>query len=80
MKAAIALLSDFHVQNIVRRMVFEISQSGKIEFLGSLLPAHVSLKPPFTFESMGNLQEWFESFSQRTAPMIIRMEHVYYDE
>ena len=38
MKAAIALLSDFHVQNIVRRMVFEISRYADIEFLGSLLP------------------------------------------
>ena len=65
MKAAIALLSDFHVQNIVRRMVFEISQYGDVEFFGSLLPAHVSLKQPFSFESMDTLQEWFESFSQR---------------
>ena len=80
MKAAIALLSDFHVQNIVRRMVFEISQYARIEFLGSLLPAHVSLKQPFTFESMDTLQEWFDSFSQRPPPMTIRLDHIYYDE
>lgn len=80
MKAAIALLSDFHVQNIVRRMVFEISQYGEIEFLGSLLPAHVTLKQPFTFESMDTLQEWLDSFSQRTPPMTIHLDHIYYDE
>ncbi len=80
MKAAIALLSDFHVQNIVRRMVLEISQYAGIEFLGSLLPAHVSLKQPFTFESMDSLQEWFDSFSQRTPPITLRLDRVYYDE
>jgi 2'-5' RNA ligase len=80
MKAAIALLSDFHVQNIVRRMVFEISRYGEVEFFGSLLPAHVSLKQPFPFESMDNLQEWFDSFSQRTPPMTIHLDHIYYDE
>lgn len=80
MKAAIALLSDFHVQNIVRRMVLEISRYAEIEFLGSLLPAHVSLKQPFLFESMDTLQEWFDSFSQRTPPMAIRLDHIYYEE
>ena len=80
MKAAIALLSDFHVQNIVRQMVFKISRYGEVEFFGSLLPAHVSLKQPFPFESMDTLQEWFDSFSQRTPPMTIRLDHIYYDE
>ena len=80
MKAAIALLSDFHIQNIVRRMVFQISQVGDIEFFGSLLPAHVSLKQPFTFESMDTLQGWFESLSQRIPPMTIRLDHIYYEE
>ncbi len=80
MKAAIALLSDFHIQNIVRRMVFEISQVGEIEFFGALLPAHVSLKQPFHFESMDAMHEWFESLSQRTPPMKIRLDRINYDE
>ena len=61
MKAAIALLSDFHIQNVARRMVYEIHHCGGIDFFGSLLPAHVSLKQPFTFEDMDLLEEWFET-------------------
>ena len=61
MKAAIALLADYPVQNAVRRMVYEIGQRAPVEFLGSLLPAHVSLKQPFTFESIDALEEWFTS-------------------
>lgn len=57
MKAGIALLSNFHVQNVARHMVFDISQRAKVQFLGSLLPAHVSLKQPFTFENMDALDE-----------------------
>ncbi len=79
MKAAIALLSDTHVQNVARRMVYEINQLGGIRFLGSLLPAHVSLKQPFTFERMDDLENWFESFSRRVAPFRIDLERVYYD-
>ena len=79
MKAAIALLSDYHVQNIARRMVYEINQRAAIQFLGSLLPAHVSLKQPFTFENMDDLEDWFESFSKSVAPFQIDLEQVYYD-
>lgn len=80
MKAAIALLSDFHVQNIARRMVYEIQQHARIRFLGSLLPAHVSLKQPFSFENMEDLETWFESFSQEVHPFRIDLERIYYEE
>jgi 2'-5' RNA ligase len=61
-------------------MAYEIRQRGEIEFLGSLLPSHVSLKQPFTFENMDILEGWFDSFSQRIAPFLIELDHVYYDE
>jgi 2'-5' RNA ligase len=80
MKTAIVLLSDFHVQNVARRMAYDINRNAQIKFLGSLLPAHVSLKQPFTFEDMDLLEEWFESFSREVAPFPIDLERVYYDE
>jgi len=80
MKAAIALLSDYPIQNIARRMVYEICQHAEIEFLASLLPAHVSLKQPFTFEGMDVLEGWFDSFSKRVAPLRVELDHIYYDE
>ncbi len=79
MKAAIALLSDYSVQNAVRRMVYEIGQFAQIEFLGSLLPAHVSLKQPFTFESMDALDDWFTSLSSRVNPFRVELDQVYYE-
>ena len=79
MKAAIALLSDYAVQNAARRMVYEISRYERIPFVGSLLPAHVSLKQPFIFEDMDILEGWFDLFSQRVAPIRIDLEQVYYD-
>ena len=79
MKAAIALLSDHHIQNVARRMVFEISQRTHVEFLGSLLPAHVSLKQPFTFENMDTLEEWFEALSRKIQPFENQLERFYYD-
>lgn len=80
MKAAIALLSDHHVQNIARRMVYEINQRTPIRFFGSLLPAHVSLKQPFAFESMDALEDWFASFAERVSPFRVELDHVYYAE
>jgi 2'-5' RNA ligase len=79
MKAAIALLSDYSVQNVVRRMVYDIGQFAQIEFLGSLLPAHVSLKQPFIFESMAALEDWFTSLSRRVNPFRVELDRVYYE-
>jgi 2'-5' RNA ligase len=80
MKAAIALLSDHQVQNVVRKMVYTINQRAALKFFGSLLPAHVSLKQPFTFESMETLETWFDSFSKRVSPFQIELDQVYYDQ
>jgi len=80
MKAAVVLLSDHQTQNAARRMVCELSQMGDVKFFGSLLPAHVSLKQTFTFESMDALETWFDSFSRRVAPFRIDLDHVYYGE
>ena len=79
MKAAIALLTDYPVQNAVRHMVYDIGQFAQVEFLGSLLPAHVSLKQPFTFENMDALDDWFTSLSSRVNPFRIELDRVYYD-
>ena len=80
MKAAIALLADYHVQNIARKMVYEINQRANIQFFGSLLPAHVSLKQPFPFESMDVLEAWLEGFSKQIHPFRVELERVYYDQ
>lgn len=80
MKAAIALLADYHIQNIARKMVYEIDQQAGIQFLGSLLPAHVSLKQPFTFESMDVLEIWLEGFSKQIHPFRVELERIYYSQ
>lgn len=80
MKAAVALLSDLHVQNVARKMVYEISRLGDIRFFGSLLPAHVSLKQPFPFEDMDALENWFETFSGQIHPFRIELDHIYYEQ
>jgi hypothetical protein len=78
MKAAIALLTDYATQNFARRMVFEMSQAAELDFLGSLLPSHVSLKQPFVFEDMPRLEAWFDSLAARTTPLDVTLNSVYY--
>jgi len=80
MKAALAVLADYQVQNLARRMVFELSQNYEMEFFGSLLPSHVSLKQPFAFESMDRLEAWFDSLATRTAPFEVELDAIYYAE
>jgi len=80
MKAAIALLADYQVQNYIRRIVFELEQETKVDFLASLLPAHISLKQPFSFENMERLEGYFDSLSARIIPCRVDLNEIYYTE
>jgi 2'-5' RNA ligase len=77
MKAAIAILADYRTQNFVRRIVFELEQAYQVDFLASLLPAHISLKQPFTFESMERLEGYFDSLAAQIAPFQIELDEIY---
>ena len=77
MKAAIAILADYRAQNFVRRMVFDMEQVYQIDFLASLLPAHISLKQPFSFENMDRLESYFDSLATQIAPFQIELDEIY---
>jgi len=80
MKAAIALLADYQAQNYVRRIVFELEQETQIDFLASLLPVHISLKQPFSFENMERLEEYFNSLAAQITPFQIALNEIYHTE
>ena len=80
MKAAIVLLSSAAVQNYVRRIVFALNAQYKVGLFASLLPSHVSLKQPFTFESMDVLETYFDNLAGRIAPFEIELNRFYSEE
>ena len=80
MKAAIAILADYQAQNFVRRMTFELDQTYQVDFLASLLPVHISLKQPFSFENMDRLESYFDSLAAQIAPFQIELDDIYYTD
>ena len=80
MKAAIALLADYQAYNFVRKIVFELEQAYQIDFLASLLPVHISLKQPFSFERMERLENYFNSLAAQIVPFQIELDEIYYTE
>ena len=78
MKAAIALLVDYPVQNFVRRMVYDLNRQYGIGFLASLLPAHVSLKQPFSVESLERLEGYFDALAASITPFEVELDKVYH--
>jgi len=80
MKAAIALLADREIQNSVRRIVFDLNRQYGIAFLASLLPAHVSLKQPFSLESMEKLERYFDMLAESIKPFEVELDRVYHSQ
>jgi 2'-5' RNA ligase len=80
MKAAIAVLTNREVQNFVRRISFDFHKKYDIPFLASLLPAHISLKQPFSFASMDLLELYFDTLAQNIEPFVVELDHFYYTQ
>jgi len=77
MKAAIVLLADVAVQNYTRQFVYQLSTRWDVPFFASLLPSHVSLKQPFTFENIDALERFFDSFAASIQPFEIALDGFY---
>jgi 2'-5' RNA ligase len=80
MKAAIALLANREIQNYARRIVFDLNRKHGIRFLASLLPAHVSLKQPFSFDSMEKLEKYFDRLAEDIEPFVVELDRVYHTQ
>ena len=72
---------DSYRKRINRKQpVFDLNRQYGIEFLASLLPAHVSLKQPFTFENMEELERYFEALARSIEPFEIELDKVYHTQ
>ena len=80
MQAAIVLLADYAVQNYARRIVIDLNQTSGVAFFASLMPAHVSLKQPFQFESLDALDRYTAALAGQIVPFEIRLDSLYADE
>jgi 2'-5' RNA ligase len=77
MKAAIALLSGDRVQNYTREFVYQLSTRWGVPFFASLLPSHISLKQPFTFEHIDSLGSFFDSLAASIRPFEVALDGFY---
>jgi 2'-5' RNA ligase len=78
MKAAIALLASYEVQNFVRKIAFDLNRQYGVDFFASLTPAHITLKQAFSFESMERLEQYFYMLAASIPPFEIELDKVYY--
>lgn len=77
MKAGITILTDYSVQNYIRKIAYMLSENYEIPFNASLLPAHISLKQPFSFESLPDLEDYCDSLAAKIAPFPVELVEFY---
>lgn len=80
MKAAIVLLAPPEIQNYARRHLFQLNTRYGVGFYASILPAHVSLKQTFTFESMDTLEPYFDTLAASIPPFEVQLDRLYCEE
>jgi len=60
------------------RIVYDLNRQYGIGFLASLFPAHVSLKQPFSFESMEVLEAYLDALAASSTPFGVKLERIYH--
>ena len=78
MKAAIALLTGYEVQNWVRQVVVDLNRAYGVPFHAAHNPTHVTLKQGFAFESMARLERYFGSLAASIAPFEVVLKGIYH--
>ncbi len=76
MKTAFALLVDHDAHNFIRKLAVDVHSKYQIDFLASLLPAHVSLKQPFEISSLPEAEAYFDQLAQSIQPFDVTLTHL----
>jgi 2'-5' RNA ligase len=71
MRAAIALLVDHEIHNLMRKLAVDIHREYQTGFLAATLPPHVSLKQPFQISNLDGLVAYFDGLAQSVEPFEI---------
>jgi len=80
MKAAIGLFASHEVQIFVRKIAFDLNSRYGVDFIASLTPAHITLKQPFSFESIERLEGYFDMLAASIAPFEVELDRVYHTQ
>ena len=68
MRAAFALLADRDIQNLVRRISWELHQKYRTGTRHASLPPHVSLKQPFPIASLPAVEQYMDELALSIQP------------
>jgi 2'-5' RNA ligase len=61
-------------------VVVELNLRHQVQFYAATLPSHVSLKQPFAFDDLAQLDVYTQSLAARIPPFEIRLERFYWGE
>jgi 2'-5' RNA ligase len=76
MKATFAFLTDNHIQNLVRKLSWDIHQKYRTGIDVCRLPPHISLKQTFDTSELDLLSEYMAELAQSIQPFQAHLTHL----
>lgn len=68
MRVAFALLVDYAVHNVMRKLALAANRTYGTGFVAAQLPPHVSLKQPFPVQDLDAVEAYFDDFAASIPP------------
>lgn len=73
MKATFAFLTDNHIQNLVRKLTWDIHQKYRTGIDFCRLQPHISLKQPFNISDLEALSKYMDELARSIEPFQVRL-------
>lgn len=77
MKATFVLIASNKTKNKARKIMLEAHKKGNLGFEMTRLPHHISLKQPFSIESLEGIENYFDRFVATLEPITVKFEDIY---
>ena len=68
-KYCFALLADDDLHNYARKLSVKLCENINYDFLGAVLPPHISLKQPFKAETLESVETYFDNLCGKMKPL-----------
>lgn len=74
MKACFGLLLDYRMDNLARKMIFDISKKYDVEISNSNFSQYIIASPKIEVEDLSKMEVFLDSIAEKTQPLNVNIE------
>lgn len=76
MQVDLAVLVNWEIQNLIRKMILKMHLIYGLDLVSTLLPQHVSIKSAFEVDRVDELEIYFDHLAKHISPFVFELQNI----